>query len=162
MQLSKECIDHLSQSVDSKKEKYAFAVKTRSLSLLLENYMEDSVKEITFKYFKELEEDIAKVKQRTDLNEETKKNHINNLRFEYMLPVLDQNIRLMQNSPIVEVEAHGIIDMNDKNIKKRISGKKHALPIRDRKGLEPDTDAEVVRVEDTVEEGESAFSFSNK
>ena len=125
--------------------------------------MEDKVKQITFDYFDQLEEEIKKVKKREDLSEETRKNHINNIRFEYMMPVMEQNIRLMQNSPIVEVETHGIIDMSDRYIKKRISGKAKALPVRDKRGGEPpDPDAGFVGVEDKIEEGESAFSFSDK
>jgi len=163
VQLSKECIDHLSKSIDSKKEKFAFAVKTKSLSVLLENYMEDKIKKITFDYFKQLDEEILKVKKRSDLNEETKKHHINNIRFEYMLPVMDQNIRIMQNSPIVEVEAHGIIDMDSEGIKDRIRGKAKALPVRDQRGGEPDdNEAEIIQIDESTEEGESAFSIPDK
>ena len=163
VQLSKECIDHLSKSIDSNKEKYAFSVKTKALSLLLENYMEKRVKKITFDYFKKLEQEILEVKKRDDLSEETRKQHINKIRFEYMLPVMEQNIRLMQNSPIVEVEAHGTIDMSDRKIKDRIRGKEKALPVRDKRGGESNEEDEgIISIEDEIEEGESAFSFSDK
>jgi len=152
VQLSKDCIEHLSKSLNSNKEKYAFAVKSKALSLLLENYMEDDVKKITHDYFKELDEKIKAIKKREDLNKETKEQHINQLRFDYSLPVLDQDIRVMQNSPIVEVEAHGIIDMNAKGIKDRIRGKQKALPIRGNL----DEDTEFI---ETEEETESAFTI---
>lgn len=155
MQLSKDCIEHLSKSLNSNKEKYAFAVKTKALSLLLENYMADDVKQITHDYFKELDTKIKEIRKRKDLNEETKKQHINQLRFDYSLPVLDQDIRVMQNSPIVEVEAHGIIDMNSKGIKERICGKAKALPIRGE--LE-----EEIEIIETEEDTESAFTIPSK
>jgi len=118
--------------------------------------MEQSVKELTFNYFKQLEDEITEIKKRKDLNEETRNNHINNIRFEYMMPIMEQNMRIMQNSPITEVETHGIIDMGSTGIKERISGKEKALPIRGKRG-----EGEMVEVEDEMEEGESAFSITN-
>jgi len=155
VQLSKDCIEHLSKSLNNNKEKYAFAVKSKALSLLLENYMEDEIKKITHDYFKELDEKIKEIRKREDLNKETKEQHINQLRFDYSLPVLDQDIRVMQNSPIVEVEAHGIIDMNSKGIKERIQGKQKALPIRG----ELEEDIEFI---ETEEETESAFTIPDQ
>ena len=155
VQLSKDCIDHLSKSLDSDKEKYAFAIKTKALSVLLENYTDDKVKEITSKHFKDMEEKIEEI-QKQKLGDDTKKKTINKYRFEYALPVLDQNIRVMQNSPIVEVEAHGIIDMNSNGIKERIRGKEKALPIRG----EIEEETEILEPEE--EENDSAFSFPSE
>lgn len=154
MQLSKDCIEHLSKSLDNNKEKYAFAVKTRALSVLIENYMRNDIKQVTHDYFDELEREIKKVKKREDLNEETKRQEINQLRFEYALPVSDQNIRIIQNSPIVEVEAHGIIDMESEGIRERIQGKAKMLPVRE--------DTEEAEIIDQEEENPSAFSLSDK
>jgi len=158
VQLSKECIDHYSRSIDNKKDKFAFYVKVKSLNILLENYMDDNIKKITFTYMEEIKNEIDKIKKdgkEGKLTEETVKNHINNKRFEYMIPIFEQSLRIIQNSPITEVEAHGVIDLNSKDIKKRIRGEEKAIPIRGKH-----TDFEFMENEDKVEEGESAFSFS--
>ena len=157
VQLSKDCIDHLSKSLDSDKEKYAFAIKTKALSVLLENYTDDKVKEITSKHFKDMEEKIEEI-QKQKLGDDTKKKTINKYRFENALPVLDQNIRVMQNSPIVEVEAHGIIDMNDDGIKERIQCKAKALPVRG--GTNNEEDTEILEPEE--EETNGVFSIPSE
>lgn len=159
VQLSKDCIEHLSKSLNSNGEKYAFAVKTKALSTLIENYMRDDIKQVTHDYFDELEREIEKIKKRADLNEETKKRHINQLRFEYALPVADQNIRIIQNSPIVEVEAHGIIDMESKGIRDRIQGKAKMLPVRE--DLDADNELEIIEPPEE-EETKSAFLLPDK
>jgi len=156
VQLSKDCIDHLSKSENNIKERYAFAVKTKSMSVLLENYMDDKVKKITSDHFKEMDEKIRAVSRDKGLSGDTKKQTINRIRFDYALPVMDQNIRVMQNSPIVEVEAHGIIDMNSDGIKDRIRGKAPALPVRGGENEE----TEILDPEE--EEDDSAFSISSE
>lgn len=155
VQLSKDCIDHLSKSEHDNKERFAFAVKTKSMSVLLENYMDDNVKEITNTHFKEMDDKILAVSKDKSLSPDTKRQTINRIRFDYALPVMDQNIRVMQNSPIVEVEAHGIIDMDSNGIKNRIQGKAKALPVRG----EIEEETEVLEPEE--EEDDSAFSISD-
>ena len=156
VQLSKDCIDHLSKSEGSNKERYAFAVKTKAMSVLLENYTTDEIRKITSNHFKEMDEKIRAISKDKSLGDDTKKQTINRIRFDYALPVMDQNIRVMQNSPIVEVEAHGIIDMNSKEVKERIQGKAHALPVR---GGEIEEDTEILDA--TEEENDSAFSVTD-
>jgi len=155
VQLSKDCIDHLSKSEGNNKERYAFAIKTKSLSVLLENYTNDEVRKITNDHFKEMDNRIREIRKDKELNDDTKKQTENRIRFEYALPILDQNIRVMQNSPIVEVEAHGIIDMNSNGIKDRIQCKAKALPVRGNKT----EDTEILEPEE--EEDNGAFSLSN-
>jgi len=155
VQLSKDCIDHLSKSEGSKKERYAFAIKTKAMSVLVENYTDDKVKEITNKHFKDMEEKIHEIKNNKKLSDDTRTETINRIRFEYALPVMDQNIRIMQNSPIVEVEAHGIIDTNSEGIKDRIRKKAKAMPVRG----EYEEETEVLEPEEDQDNG--AFSISD-
>lgn len=132
VQLSKDCTGHLARSMKEKSEKHAFAVKTKALSILMEKYTDREVKKITFEHFKKMDEAIKKIRQNDKLHEQTRSENILKIRYDYALPVFEQNLRILQNSPITETESHGIIDINNEGIEKRIQGDLPILPLRGR------------------------------
>jgi len=118
--LSKECADHLEKSEDNDKERHAFAMKVEVFSIMLEPYTSEEIKNLTRDSYKNMEEEIIKIKGNDLYNESTKKKNIIKQRFDYALPVFWQSLRILQNSPIVEIESEGIIDFDIEGVKKRV------------------------------------------
>lgn len=144
VQLSKDCTDHLSQAYTSDKERYAFATKTKVFSILLEPHTASDIKTATFKSYDDLETEVKKLKDQ-EMNEETRKKNMIRIQYDYALPIFEQSLRILMNSPIVEVEAEGIIDLAREGLKDRVRQKDTAEPIRktELEILESDQDSPV-------------------
>jgi len=119
VQLSKECTEHLADSLGNNKQMHAFSMKVWAFSVMLESYTPDKVKPLTKEHYKELNEEIKKIRE-GDLNEENKTKNIVLTRYNYALPIFEQSIRIMQNSRIVEVEVEGVIDLKRDGFKDRV------------------------------------------
>lgn len=152
VQLSKECTDHLSRSNNDNKERYAFAMKVRVLATMLESYTPKDGIEWKLQHYKELEEEINMIETNTSYSQETKDVNMIKKQFRYATPVFFQSLKVLQNSPIVEIETEGVIDLSSKDIEKRIqTGTAHyssgvpVAPIRGESGQD---------IEMTVEESE--------
>ena len=62
VQLSKDCTEHLAGSSNNDKERHSFAVKTKVLSILLEQHTALDIKTLTFQSYKDLDQEIKKRK----------------------------------------------------------------------------------------------------
>lgn len=143
VQLSKECTEHLADSLNNNKEMYAFAMKTWAFSIMLESYTPDEVKPMVKQHYKELDDKIKELKEKKDtdkLSEDNVNKNIVLTRFNYALPIFEQNIRIMQNSKIVEVEVEGIIDLEQEGFKDRVRTTEHAGDITMTKSFEENDD----------------------
>lgn len=138
VQLSKECTEHLSNSLSNNNEMYAFSMKVWAFSIMLESYTPDKIKPLTRDHYKELDEKIKDIRD-SELNEDNKKKNIVLTRFNYGLPIFEQSIRIMQNSRIVEVEVEGVIDLKRDGFKERVRtlDKAQDITITNTSGEEP-------------------------
>jgi arsenate reductase-like glutaredoxin family protein len=119
-----DCIEHNSKSRDPK-EKYAFYCKTRDLSILLERYTPRTAREELQEWYKQLKDRINEInnsgKSRT---KEVKDKMILEERYRCSLEVHFHNQRILMNSPIIEVDAEGELDITDEDVIKMVRGGK--------------------------------------
>jgi len=113
-------IDHNAMSQDNK-DKYAFCTKTKALSILLERYTPRTAKEEVKKWYKQLDEEIKKVKEGDKTSRDKDLIELN-LRYKYALEVDEHNMRILMNSPIVELEAEGELDATDLDLIHTVRG----------------------------------------
>lgn len=128
IQLSKDCTELLSRTFSDIGSQYAFAMKTRLLSIWLEPHTEPKIKQYNFDHYKELDDKIKELKGSKDYNDTTKAQGIASLMFEYAIPICYQSIRVLQNSKILEQEVEGIIDLST-NPGPRIRAEETQLPL---------------------------------
>jgi hypothetical protein len=128
IQLSKDCTELLALTYASVDNQYAFAMKTRLLSIWLEPYTEPKIKEFNFKHYKELDDKIQGIRDSKEYNDVTKAQGVAASMFQYGIPICFQSIRILQNSKILEQEVEGVIDLSN-NPGPRIRGEEPQLPI---------------------------------
>ena len=116
------CIDHDGQS-HSDDEKYAFCKKTKSLSTVLERWTPKNIRQETMKWYDQLKNEVAEVNKKS-ITPQQKNAMVADLEYKYALEVHHQNIRLLMNSPIIEVEAEGELDITDEDAIEIIRGGK--------------------------------------
>ena len=116
-----ECIDHNSKSHKTE-ELYAFARKAWDLSILLERYTPSSMLKELQSWKKQLEEEIVKAKKKEHATEVKK--DIETLDYRYAVEVHLHNQRILTNSPILEVDVEGDLDVADESIKEIVRLKK--------------------------------------
>lgn len=109
-----DCIDHNSKSYD-KDELYAFARKAWDLSVLLERYTPTSKRNELSLWKKQLESEINKAMGNENTTERTKEMGV--LEYKYAVEVHLHNQRILTNSPILEVDVEGDLDVSDESIK---------------------------------------------
>lgn len=113
-------INHNAMALDSK-EKYAFCEKSKSLAILLERYTPRSAKEEIKDWYKQLAEEIKEI--RTGDKTSRDKNAIElNIKYKYALEVHEHNMRILMNSPIVEIDAEGELDATDQDLIHTVRG----------------------------------------
>lgn len=162
IQLAKEATDHLSKSLNSENEKWAFYVKTRVLSLRLKNFMSTKLRIWLRDQLVDLEHKVDKIESDESLGPDNKKINMVNMRYEYALGIYDVCVELLHNCPIVESRADAVVELDIENIENRIRKKvdnktygdqeKESKPIRKNKSeLEGAFDIEQVVEEDTEE-----------
>lgn len=117
-----ECITHHSKALKDENEIYAFARKSWDLSILLEKFIPSSKRKELMNWYKQLKVDIQKVrdqkknKKDDSITPKEIENQILNLEFSYAEEVHNHNTRIIINSPILEVEVEGDLDVTDINI----------------------------------------------
>jgi len=107
-------------SLDSK-EKYAFCTKTKALAILLERYTPRTAKEELKEWYKQLDEEVNKIKS-GDKTQRDKDAIELNVRYRYALEVDEHNMRILMNSPIVELETEGELDASDLELLNTVRG----------------------------------------
>lgn len=120
VKLRSETVKHLADSCQSDKEKYAFAVKTKVFAISLEPYTDKDTVKLVMDHYTELETEIKGIDNNDKLNADNKRKTIVQRQFSYALPIFEQSLRILQNSPIVEMEAEGVINLKDEHMKERI------------------------------------------
>lgn len=117
------CIDLNSKSYDDE-SKYSFCRKVKDLAIMLERYTPKNARKEVVDWYKQLESDITTIRERSTLTEATQSSMSESKRYEYALEVHEHNQRILMNSPIVEIEAEGELDINDEDAIKMIRGAK--------------------------------------
>jgi hypothetical protein len=117
-----ECIAHNSRAVKDE-EKYAFSAKTRDLSILLEKYTPKDARRELKEWYSQLDQQIKDIKE-SNMIQRDKEKDIINLRYKYALEVHEHNQRILMNSPIIEIDAEGELDISDEGIMNVVRGGK--------------------------------------
>lgn len=115
------CIDLNSKSFDDN-DKYSFCRKVKDLSIMLERYTPKNSRKELMDWYKQLETELVAIRDKSNLTEQTQAGMILNLRHSYALEVHEHNQRILMNSPIVEIEAEGELDITDDEAIKMIRG----------------------------------------
>ena len=113
-------IQHNSMSLDNK-EKYAFCTKTKALAILLERYTPRDAKEEIRNWYKQLEGELKIIRQ-GDKTQRDKDVIELNKKYKYALEVHEHNMRILMNSPIVEIEAEGELDATSEDLIHTVRG----------------------------------------
>jgi len=113
-------IHHNAKSLDDK-EKNAFCTMTKDLSILLERYTPSSKKKEVRDWYKQLAEEIKRIRASDKTHRDKDAIEIN-LRYKYSLEVHEHNMRILMNSPIIEIEAEGDLDVTDEDIIHTVRG----------------------------------------
>jgi len=127
VKLRRETGDHFSKSYKNDNEKYAFCKKTKIFITSLEPYTDKSIVLEIMNHYKELTDVINNIKNNKSLDDKTKQANILHSEFEYAEPVYFAALRIFHHSPIVELEAQGILRSKDKDIKNRVRDTKSKL-----------------------------------
>jgi hypothetical protein len=90
-----------------------FYATVKVLSIRLEPYTPLEIRKQTFQHYKELKQKEEEIIANPTYSETTKKQTLLKRRYEYSLPIFEQNIRILQNSPLVEIEVEGLLDLDD-------------------------------------------------
>lgn len=115
-----DIINHNSMSVDDK-EKYAFCVKTKALAILLERYTPRSKRAEIKEWYTQLAEEIRKINDGDKLPRDKAMLKLKT-KYQYALEVNEHNIRILMNSPIVEIDAEGELDATDQELIRTVRG----------------------------------------
>lgn len=119
-----DTINHDSRSMEQA-EKYAFIRKAKYLSILLERYTKRSAREETRNWYDQLREEERKIREENPSETKEKKNEkIMDLRYQYALEINEQSARVLMNSPIVEIDVEGDLDINDADVISIVRGEK--------------------------------------
>ncbi len=118
IQLLFENITHESKSRTNPDEKFAFATKTRSLANLLERYTPRSAKDELHTWYEQMEKEVQEIRESKDLSvTDTKRaERILAIQYEYAQEVHMHNQKIVTNSPIIEIDTEGELDVTDTEI----------------------------------------------
>lgn len=117
-----ECIEHNARSQDEK-EKYAFFKKTKDLSVLLERYTPKKAIQELREWYKQLDDEVKTLKNK-NYTEEKERRLILEKMYTYALQTHEHNQRILMNSPIIEIDAEGELDINDPEVINVVRGGK--------------------------------------
>lgn len=113
-----ECTTHRCNCYNNKKEKYAFAKKVQDLSIYLERYTPASKRKELYQWYKQLKDKIQNIRENNNGNDKKltpieMEDTIVNLEYIYAEEVHKHNQRILNSSPIIEVEVEGELDIDD-------------------------------------------------
>lgn len=106
-----DCINLNSTSLNDD-NKYAFCTKTKDLYIMLEKYTAKKYREEVRNWYKQLDNEIAEINKK-NITPADKGKLILDKKYQYALEVHEHNQRVLMNSPIVEIEAEGELDITD-------------------------------------------------
>jgi len=118
-----DCIDLHSKSIDED-SKYAFCKKVKSLSILLERYTPKSARAELLQWYSQLEKEIDKLKESDNNSPNVVKRNTLSRSFRYAEEVHMQNIRILMNSPVIELDVEGELDIKDEDMINIVRGGK--------------------------------------
>lgn len=107
-------------------EKYAFYCKTKDLSILLERYTPRSAREELKQWFAQLDAEIKEIKKVRSLTPQARDKKILELNHNYALEVHAHNQRILMNSPIIELDVEGELDVSDPGVVNVVRGGKRS------------------------------------
>lgn len=105
-------------------DKYAFYCKTKDLSVLLERYTPKPARQELMDWYGQLDAEIKSIKDDKALTPQQRDRKILELRYKYSLEVHSHNQRILMNSPIVELDVEGELDVNDPDVVNVVRGGK--------------------------------------
>jgi len=113
-----ESVNHYSKSLNNKEEMYAFCIKTECLSNALLRYTGRKSKAELQQWYKQLKEQIKLLKENKDLiiTKDKIEDQVLQLRFKYAEEVMKHNTLIIQNSPIIDTEVEGELDVSDEDM----------------------------------------------
>jgi hypothetical protein len=113
-----QCITHNSKGRMDSVEKFAFCTKVRDLSTLLEKYTPRSKRQELLDWYKQQDKEISDILNNTDytVTMDKKEDKILGLMYKYATEVHRHNERILINSPIVETDVEGELDIDDTEI----------------------------------------------
>ncbi|MDH7506287.1 MAG: hypothetical protein QHH15_00665 [Candidatus Thermoplasmatota archaeon] len=111
-------IGHKSRSYNNPEEKHAFCAKTQDLSILLMRYTPKSKRVELQKWYDQLEQQKRDLRNRKDttITEDKIKEQMLELEYKYALEVHKQNETVIMNSPIIDTEVEGELDVSDEDL----------------------------------------------
>lgn len=118
-----ENITHHSRSIELA-EKYAFIQKVKDLSVVMERYTPKAARKELKELYEELNKRIQEIRERKGDTESQRNEEIINLQYQYALEVHEQDIRVLMNSPIIEIDVEGDLDINDISVINTIRGER--------------------------------------
>ncbi len=111
-----DCILHNSKCYNDKNEKYAFARKTWDLAVMMERFTPSSKRKELNEWKKQLKEEIKKIREDKGKPTPSEKNDaIMDLEYFYAEEVHMHNQRILINSPIIEVDVEGDLDVTEES-----------------------------------------------
>lgn len=118
IRLLEENISHNSKTRNKPDEIYAFCRKTKDLSILLERFTPKEKYKELLEWYKQLNQEISDINQKQDysLTKEKKDLMILQLEYDYALEVHNHNAKIILNSPIIETDVEGELDVNDEDL----------------------------------------------
>lgn len=113
-----ENVSHNSKSRNNADERFAFCTKTKDLSILLDKYTPREKRIELLNWYKQLDTKINEVKESKDytLTVDKKNEMILELQYKYATEVHIHNSKVILNSPIIESDIEGELDINDEEI----------------------------------------------
>lgn len=105
------CIDLNSKSLNDD-EKYAFCCKVKDLYVMLEKYTPKANRKEVKEWYDQLNNELVEISKR-NVTPAEKGKLILDKKYLYALEVHQHNQRILMNSPIVEIEAEGELDITD-------------------------------------------------
>lgn len=118
-----DCINLNSKSINEE-DKYAFQCKVKDLSVMLERYTPSVNRKEIKEWYDQMTTEISAIANQKDTTPSDKSRSVLEKKYRYALEVHEHNQRILMNSPIVEIEAEGELDITDDDAMKMIRGGK--------------------------------------
>lgn len=107
-----DCINLNAQSYNQEK-RYEFVKKVKDLMIQLTRYTPKSKQQELIQWYDQMNTELESIKQRPHLTDQERDKELLNKMYEYSLDVHEHNQRILLNSPIVEIEVEGELDITD-------------------------------------------------
>lgn len=118
IKLLEESFNHYSKSYNNKEEKFAFIIKTKCLSDLILRWTGRNAKVELLQWSKQLNNEIKALRETKDMSitKDKIEDKILELKFIFAEEVAKHNTIIIQNSPIIDTEVEGELDITDEDM----------------------------------------------